>query len=279
MSPMPTPLLVRLSVALALLAWTQAPVRAQNDILAKATSYVVDLLPALTNVVAEETYVQRITSPNRKRELVSDYLLVRVEETGEWAAFRDVFSVDGKPVRDRDQRLARLFLQAPGNALDQAWKIANEGTRHNLTNIGTINNPLLAMAFLQPQYAKRFRFQSPRQDKAMGPDIWFFQYQEFVSPTILKGNANRDIPARGRIWVERDTGRIVKTELLLGADSARAGLSPIEIQVAFSYNEELKLSVPSEMKEWYPDRNGMVSGVATYGRFRRFGVTVEEAVK
>ena len=113
----------------------------------------------------------------------------------------------------------------------------------------------------------------------MGPDIWSIQYQEFVTPTILKGNANRDIPARGRYWVEGATGQVVKTELLLGADSVRAGLSPIQIVTTFAYDEDLKLNVPREMKEWYPDRNGVISGVATYGRFRRFGVTVEEAVK
>ncbi len=252
---------------------------AQNEILARATRYVVDLLPALTNVVAEETYVQRITNPSRTRRLVSDYLLVRVEESQVWTAFRDVFSVDGTPVRDRDQRLARLFLESPGTAFEQASRIAREGARHNLSNIGTINDPLLALAFLQPRYAARFRFLSAKLDKAMGPDIWSMQYQEFVVPTILKGNANRDIPARGRYWVEGATGRIVKTELLLGADSVRSGLNPIEILTTFVYNDDLQLNVPSEMKEWYPDRNGQISGVATYGRFRRFGVTVDETVR
>src|SRR6185503_785615 len=172
-----------------------------------------ELLPTLSNVVAEETYVQKITNPSRKRELVSDYLLVRVKDTQEWTGFRDVFSVDGKPVRDRQQRLALLFLETPNSAFEQASKIAREGARHTLSNIGTINDPLLPLAFLQPKYSSHFRFLAPRPDKKMGPDIWFFQYQEFVSPTILKGDANRDIPARGRYWVDASTGRIVKTEL------------------------------------------------------------------
>ena len=58
----------------------------------------------------------------------------------------------------------------------------------------------------------------------------------------------------------------------------RAGLSPIQIETTFAYDEDLKVNVPREMKEWYPDRNGQITGVATYGRFRRFGVTVEERV-
>ena len=131
-------------------------------------------------MVAEETYLQRITNPSRKRELVSDYLLVRVKDTENWVGFRDVFSVDGKPVRDRQRRLEQLFLEAPAAAFEQASKITREGARHNLSNIGTINDPLLAIAFLQPRYSPRFRFLSPRQDKRMGPDVWTIQYQEFV---------------------------------------------------------------------------------------------------
>jgi hypothetical protein len=258
--------------------WSPA-LSAQSEVLTRATRYVLDLLPALTNVVAEETYVQRTTSPNRTRRLVSDYLLVRVNDTAVWTAFRDVFSVDDKPVRDRDQRLVRLFLDSPGTAVEQAQRITREGARHNLTNIGTINDPLLALAFLQPAYSARFRFLAPRQDRAMGPDVWTIPYQEFVVPTILKGNANRDIPARGRYWVEGETGRILKTELLLGADSVRAGVMSIQIVTTFVLNDDLKLSVPAEMQESYPTRDGLISGVATYGRFRRFAVTVDEAVK
>jgi hypothetical protein len=36
--------------------------------------------------------------------------------------------------------------------------------------------------------------------------------------------------------------------------------------------------VPTQMEEWYPDGAGEVTGVASYGRFRRFEVRTEEAV-
>jgi hypothetical protein len=276
---MPRSLIVVLSITLAVALHWPAPVLAQSEVLTRATRYVLDLLPALTSVVAEETYVQRTTSPNRTRRLVSDYLLVRVNDTPVWTAFRDVFSVDGKPVRDRDQRIERLFLDSPATAFEQASRITREGARHNLVNIGTINDPLLVLAFLQPTYAPRFRFLAPRQDKAMGPSVWTIAYQEFVVPTILKGNANRDIPARGRFWVHGESGRILKTELLLGTDSPRAGLMSIQIVTTFVVNDDLKLSVPSEMQESYPVRDGIVSGVATYGKFRRFAVTVDDTLK
>jgi hypothetical protein len=246
----------------------------------KAAAYLVDVLPRLTNVVAEEQYEQQTTSPRKKRTLRSDYLIVRMP-SGDFASFRDVFDVDGRPVRDRDQRLEKLFLSAPAStAAEQAQRIADESARHNIWDIGTINNPYLSMAFVQDAYRPRFRLQSPRQDKSLGPDVYAVFYDEFQVPTILHGNANRDLPSRGRWWIDAATGRVVKTELLLGASAPRQGLSPIEITTAFKFDDELQLVVPASMQEIYPGtRTGDITGRATYGRFRRFAVTTDEAVK
>jgi hypothetical protein len=259
------------------------PARAQKPdtaaLVAQASAYLGELFTKLSNVVAEERYVQQTTSPRKTRTLLSDYLLVRLPGTGELTSFRDVFEVDGKPVRDRDQRLQRLFIESPGTAEQQARRIAEESARHNIWDIGTINSPFMAMAFIQDKYRSRFRLQSPKQEKSVGPDVYAILYQEFVSPTILKGNANRDMPVRGRWWIDASTGRIVKTELLLGANSATFGLSPVDITTTFRYDEELGLTVPAEMEEFYPStRTGDVRGTATYGRFRSFGVTTEEQV-
>ncbi len=269
------------SVCLFLLAGsgTGAQQPATEALIDRAGAYLVDLFPRLTNVVAEEQYQQQIVNPSKKRSLRSDYLLVRLQDTGNLATFRDVFEVDGKPVRDRDERLLKLFVDSPGTALEQAGNIAREGARHNISNIGTISNPFLVMAFLQSEYRPRFRFQAPRLDRSMAPDVWAMQFEEFRSPTILKGDGNRDVFSRGRVWVEQASGRVVKTELLLGPSDVRRGLTPIEVIVSFRYDEALDLLVPTEMREFYPNfRLGDVRGVATYGRFRRFGVTTTESV-
>jgi hypothetical protein len=247
----------------------------------RSTAYLAELFPRLTNVVAEEQYEQQTTSPRRKRTLRSDYLIVRLPANDDFAGFRDVFDVDGRPVRDRDERLQKLFLESTAaTAVQQAQRIASESARHNIWDIGTINNPYLAMAFLQEAYRARFRLQSPKQDSSLGPDVYAVFYQEYVVPTIVKGNANRDAPSRGRWWIEATTGRVLKTELLLGANAARFGLSPIEITTTFKYDEELRMMVPTEMREFYPStRTGDVRTIATYGRFRRFGVRTDEELK
>ena len=273
-----------LSSGVLLLATVGPPLHAQQPtsaaLLEKAAAYLAEQFPRLSNVVAEERYLQQTTSPNRKRTLVSDYLLVRLPDSGDFTSFRDVFEVDGQAVRDRDERLQKLFIDSPRNVLEQASAIGRESARHNIWSIGTVNNPLLAMAFIQPAYRVRFRFQSAKQDKALGPDVWRMIYQEFVTPTILKGDGNRDIQARGTLSIEASTGRVVQTELRLGADSARLGLTSIQILTTYRYDSDLMLNVPAEMKEWYPDgRVGEIRGTATYGRFRRFGVSTGEELK
>ncbi len=55
-----------------------------------------------------------VDGPRQKRDLKSDVLIVRGPAGERWMQFRDVFEVDGKPIRDRAERLAKLFLEPVG---------------------------------------------------------------------------------------------------------------------------------------------------------------------
>src|SRR6476646_9729481 len=98
-------------------------------LLDKAGDYVADYERTFVGVVAEETYRQQVRVPGardargfpadttvQRRDLKSDVLLVRAPAGDRWIQFRDVFEVDGKPVRDREERLTRLFLQPSADA-------------------------------------------------------------------------------------------------------------------------------------------------------------------
>jgi len=255
-----------------------APARSQSvsreDLLMRAAVYIAHFVEAFSNVVAEEVLQQEITVPRRKRTLRSDYLFTRFSGDQMYTAFRDVFEVDGKPVRDHEERLMKLFLSPSADAYRRASDIQREGARHNLLDIGTLNNPLLAIAFLQDVYQPRFRFTMAGIEKNLGPKVRTVQFQEIKGPTIIKGNSNSDVFARGLAWIEEDTGRVVKTELRFGSTRI-----PITIVTTFRFDEMLGIDVPMEMRDWYPDGTGELRGVATYGRFRRFQVTTAEAVK
>lgn len=246
----------------------------RDEVLAKAAAYVQQFVDQFANVVAEETLVQETTIPRRKRTLRSDFLLVRYPGDPQWLAFRDVAEVDGKPVRDKEERLTKLFLEPAASALSRAREVQQAGSRYNLLDIGTLNNPLLVVAFLQDTYRERFRFTLAGIDKKMGPTVRQMQFQEWRLPTLIKGNSNQDILTRGLVWIDEETGRVMKTELRLGRVS-----TPTTITTTFKFDAELGIMVPVEMQDWYPDGTGEIRGAASYGRFRRFQISTSEEVK
>jgi len=84
-------------------------------VLQRVADYVVQYQKVISVVVAEEHYVQNADKSERPfvthRELKSDLLLLRAEgQTNGYVQFRDVYEVDGDPVRDRNDRLLKLFL-------------------------------------------------------------------------------------------------------------------------------------------------------------------------
>ena len=149
---------------------TTSPALSQDnkteELMAKSAAYVAQFVDQFSNVVAEETLVQETTIPRRKRTMRSDFLLVRYPGDAQWQSFRDVAEVDGKPVRDKEERLTKLFLEPASSAVRRARELQEAGTRYNLLDIGSLNNPLMAIAFLQNEYRERFQVQSrrPRQE-------------------------------------------------------------------------------------------------------------------
>src|SRR4029077_16814295 len=76
-----------------------------------------------------------------------------------WAEFRDVFEADGRPIRDREDRLTRLFLGGTPSARRQLSRILDESSRFNIGDIQrNINTPLFALQILEAANQGRFKF-------------------------------------------------------------------------------------------------------------------------
>jgi hypothetical protein len=76
--------------------------------------------------------------------------------------------------------------------------------------------------------------------------------------------------ARGTVWVESGTGRVLKTQLRMGD-----GLGAPTGVTTFRYDDTLKVAVPVEMKTTWTDGSGSrstVTGTARYTTWRRFSV-------
>jgi hypothetical protein len=246
----------------------------KTDIRELATAYAGTLIDGLANVVAEEQYTQESSRPRRTRTLTSDFLVVRYPGSANWHVFRDVFEVDGKLVRERDKRLVKLLQGPPETSLFRAQEIANASMQYNVMEIGTVNNPLMVIAFMQRKYRDHFRLSPGGIERKLGPTIRSVRFEEVVRPTILKWGGNVDLPAEGRLWVDEQTGRIVKTELKLAErDNLRSDVvwrPATVITTLFGHDDTLDIDVPIEMRDHYPmDRND-IRGVAKYDRFWRF---------
>lgn len=251
----------------------------QPAIVDLAGDYVERFIDALSKVVAEERYSQEAERPRRKRTLRSDFMVARDPGAKRWYTFREVLEVDGKPVPEaREGRLARLMADPSADTLRKAQEIAVAGLRYNVENIGTVNNPLLAMSFLQAEYSHRFRFTVGGREKKLGPAVRKVSFEEVRIPTVLTVAGNRDLPAYGVMWIDEGTGRILKTELRLGekpavstghTSSSLGWAPPTTIVTTFGFDEALGIDVPLEMRDRYPFQRNEIKGVATYGSFRR----------
>jgi hypothetical protein len=255
-------------------------------ILAAAASYVDRFTEAFSNVTAEERYVQDLleggrlmvrrsgSSAARHRELRSDLVLVRTGDVLGWQMFRDVFSVDGKPVRDRQARLLQLFDQPAAEAVDQASRIAQESARYNIGAVErTLNTPVLVLLFLQTDQQARFAFSRGAPTPEFSDRVEVVEFRELARPTLIRTVQNGDRPASGRVWIDRTTGTILQTDLVLTGE----GIS-IKFRTLFRDDPALAVAVPVRMQEEYVLTRNKLVGVATYGRFRRFTVRADPTV-
>jgi hypothetical protein len=272
----------------------QAPPPDVDTIVARAAAYVADYESRLSSVVAEERYEQRLrelqlaaatgvvgtsvrgtTTKESRRRLVSDYLLVKVAGLSGWLPFRDVISVDGRKVHDRDQRLSRLFLESPADAMDQALRVARESSRFNLGYVQRNTNvPTLALLFLTDRHRPRLTFRLEGGDSIDGVDTVRLAYVESGRPTLIHGKDDVDIVADGVLWVEPGTGRILQTRIHTDTGSLES-----EIVVTYREDRRMGLLVPWRMRESYRSDSERVEGTATYTNFRKFQVKTGEAIK
>jgi len=248
-------------------------------LLARAAAYIESYEQAFSAVVSEESYSQEIRVPPRaltnkistapgwlSRTMSADVLQASIGAR-EWVAFRDVYQVDGAAVRDRDARLQKLFLDAPPGALDQAKRILAESARHNLGKLQRdINVPTMALAYLRASNQSRSDFSVDGNQTIDGVSAVVLEFKERATPTIVR-SADGDVPATGRVWIEPESGRVLKTEIAMA--SRRSGA---KITVMYGAVPELTMWVPVVMTEEY---NGaeIIFGKATYSKFRQFAVS------
>ena len=127
-----------------------------------------------------------------------------------YVEFRDVFEVDGKPVRDRQERLTALLLEgSPSSARPRIQRIIDESARYNIGTIErNVNTPTLPLLFLEPDNQPRFRFKrvpdqapaitrTPRETSAnftIATEVWVVEYEEVQRKTLIRTDRRQGYP-------------------------------------------------------------------------------------
>jgi hypothetical protein len=267
-----------------------------QQILRRAGAYVSDFHRQLSGIVADEQYSQewkikvrqsRTERAVQRRLLASDLVLVKPSGDAAWMEFRDVYAVDGTAVRDRQDRLTKLFLQPSASGAAQIGRILDDSARYNIGDIErNVNTPVFALLFLELANQGHFKFKlakdrAPQNSAGDEPgggafrvstEVWVVAYDERKNGTMIRTTGGRDLPAHGRFWID-PAGRVLMSELIVENRQLNA-----TIDVSYQSEPLLGLLVPIEMRERYQGlrTDSVIEGRASYGKFRQFQVSTDE---
>jgi hypothetical protein len=160
--------------------------------------------------------------------------------------YRDVFEVDGQPVRARSERMRRLFETGTPEGQVELGRIAAESARYNIGPLlRTTNTPSVPLLYLSPAMRPRLHLSSGGRSRREGRELALVEFREDGSPTLVADSAGRDMPARGKVWVDPESGAIREVEVRIGERARRV------VRVWFRDEPRMKVLVPQKMWEWY----------------------------
>lgn len=265
--------------------------RALDVLLSQAATRAAELIRTMSTVVAQEDYrqVDRKGLDVSERVTRSDLAVVEIDDTGAWVPLRDVFEVDGRSIRDREERLTQLLGSTGPDAVAQAEAIATESARLNLNAYGvvidrTVNTPLTPLLFLLAANQPRSSFEMEGTAAIDGTACTVVTFTEEARPSLVR---SIDGAASGRFWIETDTGRVLKSELQLRAALDPEGRNVVHAALAVTYRRDPDrgLWLAATMTERYDDyylnqpTGRQLNAHADYSHFRQFGVSTSEAIR
>ena len=256
-----------------------------RTVLERAGSYVVHYGEALSAVVASEDYVQQIVAATgavkESRQLRSEIAFVRLADTSEWQAFREVISVNGVPVGSGQGRLEQILRDAPRSVIPQARLLAEESARYNLGALRRdFNAPTTAMLFVHPVHQERFRFDKQAEEQAAGVRVWVVRFRERERGTLIRTTSGRDVPVEGQSDCARR--RSHRTDALHRERLSRRATRDCGDRRHVACGPAARLmgsvddagAVSGPWPDDSEDPRSTITGTATYTEYRRFGTDV-----
>ena len=234
------------------------------QLLAAVATYVETYEPQLSAMVAQEDYTQTVRrGPERdKQHSISDFLFLKLPGATNWVGFRDVYSVDGEPVREKEDRFSAI-LKSGEDVEKRAAELAAESARYNLGwVVRQNNNPTLVLGWLARDVQRRFVFELEGRKSVSGTRCQMVRFREVETPTLIRGRDFTNLISSGS-FCATDDGRVWRTE--------HQPPGRVAVAVTYAFDPQFAMLVPSEMQEEYGAER--IQCVARYSKYRRFSVT------
>ena len=259
------------------------------NVLQRATEYVTQYEAELGNLIGSEEYVQNAAwlantgfgypriGKRSQRRLSSDFLIIQVGP--EWAALRKVNRIDGVKVNETEPALEDAFDNSPEANSTRLLVMKAESTGYNLGDIiREINLPTFALKVLHKSDVSRFAFERAGSSKIEGIQTWAIRFREQTGPTLVVGGKDQPLYSTGTLWIDPDTGRVLRTEFLVENAYAPSRVKGAII-VRYAEGKNVKMLVPSLMDEHYETEFNTVDCRAFYTNFRPFEVDVKFEIR
>lgn len=205
----------------------KAPATPLDLILDRTAGFVDDYAESLNGVQLEERCDAEVEQMRRSEK--AD-LVFASTGSGSILAIRDVFEVDGTPIRPRSNRVMALLVEGKPGALMAAQFLPPLPKFSCWLDTRRLSFPTGPLRFLMRGYQSRSKFGVDRVEMVNGTEVATIRFAETATPSLA--HAYQDLvpdeavtfgmfnqprkdstSASGRFWVETKTGRLRQAEL------------------------------------------------------------------
>jgi hypothetical protein len=240
-------------------------------------SYIQDLEPKLSALVAGERFEQTITTVDEhgqshlstRRVLASDIGFIRLPDDHAWLGHRRVRTINGRAVDADAPRLEDLFIRTGSDRFALARRIANENARHNLGHPRTTNVPTLPLDLLHPRHESAYRVTMGDENMRDGVRVARLAFREDARGAIVAYDGRSFVRTAVIAWVEVATGALQRAEVTLEPPQPIVARENHVVSVEFAMHPQLGLRVPVRLTERFW-AGGKGDGKAVYDNYRRF---------
>jgi hypothetical protein len=205
----------------------------------------------------------------KRRTLTGESFLTFATRNHAWISVRDVATVDGEAVPDRED-LRALLLRGGVSRMEQ--QLVARNSRYNIGSIArNFNEPTLGLLVLERTTDNEFKFDLKRAETDGETTVATLAFKEKGPSTLVHGTDHRPVYSTGEIVVEAETGRIRRTSLELK-------YGPVVAQLSTDYAKvpAVDMWVPVRFQERYEqtrkDLREVIVCEARYTNHRRFEV-------